>query len=159
MCACVSCEGGGKREGYRLCRRPACSERVRRLRACSGGDEEGWWQGFNIKSAKKTGTTISGIIFKDGVVLGADTRATSGPIVADKNCEKIHYLAPNIFCCGAGTSADCENVTEMMSSNLTLHRLSTGTACLSQWFMHDEAAREGLVCCAWGARWLKMKNK
>ena len=83
-------------------------------------------QGFNPKKAKKTGTTIAGIIFKDGVVLGADTRATSGPIVADKNCEKIHYLAPNIFCCGAGTSADCENVTEMMSSNLTLHRLSTG---------------------------------
>ena len=59
-------------------------------------------------------------------MLGADTRATSGPIVADKNCEKIHYLAPNIFCCGAGTSADCDSVTEMMSSNLTLHRLSTG---------------------------------
>ena len=49
--------------------------------------------------------------------------------VADKNCEKIHYLAPNIFCCGAGTSADCENVTEMMSSNLTLHRLNTGREC------------------------------
>lgn len=85
--------------------------------------------GFNPKRAKKTGTTIAGIIFKDGVVLGADTRATAGPIVADKNCEKIHYLAPNIFCCGAGTSADCENVTEMMSSNLTLHRLSTGREC------------------------------
>ena len=33
---------------------------------------------------------------------GADTRATAGPIVADKNCEKIHYIAPNIYCCGAG---------------------------------------------------------
>lgn len=85
--------------------------------------------GFNPKRAKKTGTTIAGVIFKDGVVLGADTRATSGPIVADKNCEKIHYMAPNIFVCGAGTSADCENVTEMMSSNLTLHRLSTGREC------------------------------
>jgi len=31
--------------------------------------------------------------------------------VADKNCEKIHYLAPNIMCCGAGTAADCEFVT------------------------------------------------
>mmetsp|Transcript_16678 Transcript_16678/g.38482 ORF Transcript_16678/g.38482 Transcript_16678/m.38482 type:complete len:273 (+) Transcript_16678:39-857(+) len=82
--------------------------------------------GSIIKKAKKTGTTISGIVFKDGVVLGADTRATEGPIVADKNCEKIHYLTPNIFCCGAGTSADCENVTEMMSSQLTLHRLNTG---------------------------------
>jgi len=45
------------------------------------------------------------------VILGADTRATEGPIVADKNCEKIHYMAPNIYCCGAGTAADTEAVT------------------------------------------------
>ena len=48
---------------------------------------------------------------QDGVVLAADTRATEGPIVADKNCEKIHFIAENIRCCGAGTSADTENVT------------------------------------------------
>lgn len=29
-------------------------------------------------------------------------------------------------CCGAGTAADTENVTELISSNLELHRLSTG---------------------------------
>lgn len=33
---------------------------------------------------------------QDGVVLGADTRATSGEVVADKMCAKIHYIAPNI---------------------------------------------------------------
>jgi hypothetical protein len=44
-------------------------------------------------------------------VLGADTRSTSGSTVADKNCEKIHFIAPNIYCCGAGTAADTENVT------------------------------------------------
>lgn len=150
VCVCVW-RGGGGRE-----RPPAGALLAASVSSCFllRGDEEGWSQGFNIKSAKKTGTTISGIIFKDGVVLGADTRATSGPIVADKNCEKIHYLAPNIFCCGAGTSADCENVTEMMSSNLTLHRLSTGTACLGLGFRHDEAAGDGLVCSAWGTRWL-----
>ena len=31
---------------------------------------------------------------------GVDTRATSGPIVADKNCEKLHYISPNIWCAG-----------------------------------------------------------
>lgn len=51
------------------------------------------------------------ILPQDGVILGADTRATEGPIVADKNCEKIHYMAPNIYCCGAGTAADTEAVT------------------------------------------------
>lgn len=52
--------------------------------------------GFKAPKATKTGTTIVGIIYKDGVILGADTRATEGDIVADKNCEKIHYLADNI---------------------------------------------------------------
>ncbi|KAI9006132.1 nucleophile aminohydrolase [Gaertneriomyces semiglobifer] len=63
---------------------------------------------------------------KDGLVLGADTRATEGPIVADKNCEKIHYLAPNMYCCGAGTAADCDATTALISSKLELHRLHTG---------------------------------
>lgn len=63
---------------------------------------------------------------QDGVVLGADTRATEGPIVADKNCEKIHYLAPNMYCCGAGTAADTEMTTLTIASQLELHRLTTG---------------------------------
>ncbi|RKP02088.1 hypothetical protein CXG81DRAFT_29595 [Caulochytrium protostelioides] len=76
--------------------------------------------------ATSTGTTIVGCIYDGGLVLGADTRATEGPIVADKNCEKIHYLAPNMYCCGAGTAADTEFTTALISSNLELHRLSTG---------------------------------
>ena len=75
---------------------------------------------------KKTGTTIVGCKYKDGVILGADTRATAGPIVADPDCLKIHYLAPNIYCCGAGTAADNEFVTRMISSELEMHRLYTG---------------------------------
>jgi 20S proteasome subunit beta 2 len=75
--------------------------------------------------AWKTGTTICGLIYKDGVVLGGDTRSTSGMTVADKNCEKIHHIAPNIYCCGAGTAADCDAVTSMVSSSLTLHRYAT----------------------------------
>lgn len=82
--------------------------------------------GFKEPKSIKTGTTIVGIIFKDGVVLGADTRATEGPIVADKNCEKIHFLAKNMYCCGAGTAADTEMTTNMISSQLELLRLNTG---------------------------------
>jgi 20S proteasome subunit beta 2 len=69
---------------------------------------------------------LHSLLFQDGVVLGADTRSTAGTTVADKNCEKIHYIAPNIYCCGAGTATDTENVTGMVSSALELHRLATG---------------------------------
>ncbi|EPY43505.1 20S proteasome subunit beta 2 [Angomonas deanei] len=37
-------------------------------------------------------------------------------------------MAPNIMCCGAGTAADTEAVTNMISSHLALHRLETGKA-------------------------------
>lgn len=82
-------------------------------------------KGITAPKTKKTGTTICGAVFKDGVVLGADTRATEGPIVCDKNCEKIHYIAKNIYCCGAGTAADTESTTELISSQLELHRYAT----------------------------------
>ncbi|KAF8054987.1 PBB2 [Scenedesmus sp. PABB004] len=83
-------------------------------------------KGVQPPRAWKTGTTIVGVVYKDGVVLAADTRSTSGSTVADKNCEKIHYIAPNIYCCGAGTAADTMNVTAMVSSNLELHKYATG---------------------------------
>lgn len=83
-------------------------------------------KGVKMPKATSTGTTIVGCLFKDGIVLGADTRATEGDIVADKNCEKIHYIAPHIRCCGAGTAADTEFTTALISSNIELHELSTG---------------------------------
>jgi 20S proteasome subunit beta 2 len=92
-------------------------------------------RGMVAPKPKKTGTTIVGVIFDGGVVLGADTRATEGDTVADKNCEKIHYIADNIWCCGAGTSADTESTTGLIASQLELHRMATGkqprvvTAC------------------------------
>eukprot|EP00090_Calanus_glacialis_P001388 TRINITY_DN1098_c0_g1_i1.p1 TRINITY_DN1098_c0_g1~~TRINITY_DN1098_c0_g1_i1.p1 ORF type:complete len:288 (+),score=87.89 TRINITY_DN1098_c0_g1_i1:46-909(+) len=82
--------------------------------------------GYQPPKVTKTGTTICAIIFKDGVILGADTRSTGGDIVANKNCEKLHYMAPNIYCAGAGTAADCDKTTATISSQLELHRLNTG---------------------------------
>lgn len=83
--------------------------------------------GKAMPKTKKTGTTIVGVVYNDGVVLGADTRATEGSIVCDKNCAKIHHISKNIWCCGAGTSADTEAVTGLISSQLELHRLTTNT--------------------------------
>ncbi|XP_044743925.1 proteasome subunit beta type-7 [Chrysoperla carnea] len=82
-------------------------------------------KGFPMPKATKTGTTIVGIVYKDGVILGADTRATEDTTVSDKNCSKIHYIAKNMYCCGAGTAADTEMTTEMIASQIELHYLNT----------------------------------
>merc|ERR1712113_862900 len=83
----------------------------------------------NIKppTAMKSGTTICGVQLKDAVVLAADTRATEGPMVADKNCEKLHYISKNVFCAGAGTAADLEHTTQLMESQMELFRLQLQT--------------------------------
>lgn len=75
---------------------------------------------------KKTGTTIVGLVCRDGVVLATDTRATGGSIVMEKLCQKLHFMAPNIYCAGAGTAADCDKVTEKIEKELALLRLNTG---------------------------------
>lgn len=81
--------------------------------------------GVKPPKVMKTGTTTAAVIFKDGVVLGADTRATGGSVVMNKNCAKIHYLAKNMYCLGAGTAADTEYSTRLMAGKLELLGMSS----------------------------------
>jgi 20S proteasome subunit beta 2 len=82
--------------------------------------------GMKPPKTTSTGTTIVGICFKDGVLMGADSRATAGNIIADKQCQKVHKLTESIYACGAGTAADLDQVTKMLSANLRLNELNTG---------------------------------
>lgn len=83
-------------------------------------------KGHAVPKATSTGTTIVGVKYDKGVVIAADTRSTQGPIVADKNCAKLHRMAPRIWCAGAGTAADTEAVTALIGSNLELHSMYVG---------------------------------
>jgi len=80
-----------------------------------------------VPKTLKTGTTICGVVFDGGVALAADTRSTSGMMVADKNCQKLHKMANTVWCAGAGTAADLDLTTRFIESDLELLRLSTGT--------------------------------
>uniref|UniRef100_UPI00398E7AD6 proteasome subunit beta type-7-like n=1 Tax=Pristiophorus japonicus TaxID=55135 RepID=UPI00398E7AD6 len=86
-----------KMAALRVSREPAGGFSFENCRRNAFIDAQLTKQGFKVLEARKTGTTIAGIVFKDGVILGADTRATEGMIVADKNCSKIHFIAPNIY--------------------------------------------------------------
>mmetsp|Transcript_14358 Transcript_14358/g.33160 ORF Transcript_14358/g.33160 Transcript_14358/m.33160 type:complete len:297 (+) Transcript_14358:172-1062(+) len=81
--------------------------------------------GISLPTPRKTGTTIAGIVYKDGVVLGSDSRATLGGEIVEKNCKKIHHMASSIYCCGSGTAADCAKTAELIRSQLELLRMNT----------------------------------
>jgi len=80
--------------------------------------------GVDAPKLRSTGTTIAGVIYKDGIVMGADSRATAGNIVADKHCMKVHKLTDSIYACGAGTAADLDQVCLMLSANLRLYEMN-----------------------------------
>lgn len=82
--------------------------------------------GVKPPTMRSTGTTIVATVFKDGLVMGADSRATAGNIIADKHCRKVHKITDSIFACGAGTAADLDQVTKMLSAQLRLLELNTG---------------------------------
>uniref|UniRef100_A0A0N5AX58 proteasome endopeptidase complex n=1 Tax=Syphacia muris TaxID=451379 RepID=A0A0N5AX58_9BILA len=81
--------------------------------------------GYKPPVLRSTGTTIVATTYKDGLIMGADSRATAGNIIADKHCMKVHKLTDSIYACGAGTAADLDQVTKMLSAQLRLLELNS----------------------------------
>eukprot|EP00020_Sapocribrum_chincoteaguense_P009490 CAMPEP_0170737910 /NCGR_PEP_ID=MMETSP0437-20130122/4375_1 /TAXON_ID=0 /ORGANISM="Sexangularia sp." /LENGTH=322 /DNA_ID=CAMNT_0011076321 /DNA_START=54 /DNA_END=1019 /DNA_ORIENTATION=+ len=80
-------------------------------------------------SFTSTGTTIVGVTVPSAgaIVLGADTRSTSGDEVANKNCFKLHEMYPgHIFAGGAGTAADNDFMGDQVAAVLMQYARGEG---------------------------------
>ena len=69
------------------------------------------------------GTTTVGIICKDGVVLGSDTRATMGYLIADKRAQKIYQVDEKLGMTTAGLVGDNQALIRIMKAQLSLSKL------------------------------------
>ena len=59
-----------------------------------------------------TGTTIMAIPFDGGVVVGADSRVSTGTYIANRVSDKIAQLHDRIWCCRSGSAADTQALTD-----------------------------------------------
>ena len=73
----------------------------------------------------KTGTTTVGIVCKDGVVLAADTRATAGTMIVDKQAEKVHILSDDFACTIAGSVSEAQLLIKLIKAELKLKEVRT----------------------------------
>lgn len=78
------------------------------------------------KDLMKTGTTTVGINCKDGIVLCADKRATSGYLVTNKKFMKVVNITDDIAVTTAGTVSDVQLVTKLVRAELKLKTIRTG---------------------------------
>ncbi|MEK6983876.1 MAG: proteasome subunit beta [Nanoarchaeota archaeon] len=74
----------------------------------------------------KTGTTTIGMVCKDGLVLSADKRATSGYLISYKKFDKILAITDNIAVTVAGTVSDVQLLTKYLKAELRLKDIRTG---------------------------------
>ncbi|KAH0786512.1 Proteasome subunit beta type-6 [Histomonas meleagridis] len=58
------------------------------------------------------GTTIMGFQCSDGVILGADSRATIGAFVAIRDTNKITQITPNIYVCHSGSASHTQALAD-----------------------------------------------
>ena len=65
-----------------------------------------------------TGTTIMALPTPDGVVLGADSRVSTGTYVANRVSDKIAQLSEHIFACRSGSAADTQALTDYVKHYL-----------------------------------------
>ena len=76
------------------------------------------------KNILKTGTSLVGIVCKDGVVMAGDRKATlGGQIVAMKNAKKVVQLNGYIVVSGTGVSSDIDMLQKLISAELKLKEL------------------------------------
>ena len=74
----------------------------------------------------KTGTTTIGLVCKDGLVLAADKRATSGYLIAWKKFDKVIPITNNVAVTVAGTVSDVQLLVKYLKAELKLKDLRTG---------------------------------
>ena len=78
-------------------------------------------------SIRKTGTTILGIVCKDGVVMAADRRGTAGGIVMGKNEKKVFPINNYLVMAGCGLALELQRVPKLISAELKLKELRSRT--------------------------------
>jgi len=81
------------------------------------------------KGEQSCGTTIIATEFKEGVVLGADSRSSTGIYVASRITDKLTKITDRVYCCRSGSSADTQAVADIVRYYVNFYELETNKMC------------------------------
>ena len=69
------------------------------------------------------GTTTLGIVFKDGVILATEKRATMGYMIASKKAKKVYKVADRIGMTTAGGVGDAQQLARILTVECNLYQI------------------------------------
>lgn len=73
------------------------------------------------KGEVSLGTSIMAVKFKDGVILGADSRTSTGTYIANRVSDKLTQIHDTIYCCRSGSAADTQAVADIVKYHLQMY--------------------------------------
>jgi len=59
--------------------------------------------------------------YSDDVVLGADSRSTTGSYVSNRISDKLTKVSEYIYCCRSGSAADTQAISGIVKYHLDLY--------------------------------------
>ncbi|EFR02337.1 hypothetical protein MGYG_05335 [Nannizzia gypsea CBS 118893] len=109
----------------------------------------------------KKGEVNMAINFKDGVILGADSRTTTGAYIANRVTDKLTQVHDTIWCCRSGSAADTQAVADIVKYHLGMYGVVYGrqpttqtAAALFQELCYDnkDALSAGIIIAGYDER-------
>jgi len=78
-------------------------------------------------SILKTGTTILGIVCKDGIVMASDRQISAGNLVVGKNYQKTILVNDYLLMAFTGSVSDAQRIVKVLPAELKLKELRSGS--------------------------------
>lgn len=72
----------------------------------------------------KTGTTTVGIICKDCVILGSDSKSTMGYLVSSKVAQKVYQIEDRMALTTAGGAGDTQTMIRLIKAEINIYKLT-----------------------------------
>ena len=114
---------------------------------------------YNLKPGDiSSGTTIMAVKFDGGVILGADSRTSSGTYVANRVSDKIVPLHDTIWTCRSGSAADTQTIADYVRYYISGHatelgrkpRVKTAANLISKIIYNNkDRMQAGMICAGY----------
>lgn len=81
-----------------------------------------------LKKAVDLGTSIMAVQYDGGVVIGADSRTSTGVYISNRVSDKVTAVDERIYVCRSGSAADTQAVSDYVTYFLDQHKMELGKA-------------------------------
>ncbi|KAK7049647.1 Proteasome subunit beta type-1 [Paramarasmius palmivorus] len=104
------------------------------------------------------GTSIMAVQFEGGVVIGADSRTTTGSYIANRVTDKLTFLHDRVYCCRSGSAADTQAIADighyylqMQAQTLSQPPTVLTAAALMErlCYQNKDALSAGIIVAGW----------